>query len=767
MAPVLRALAVVLAVLLLEAPPLQAQLSFPRQGRATLQQQCLDLEHPAVVLLVSQRPGDDDLPLLAFLRTRIGARAMVVHLTNGEATPGDTLADVPRLLAGERKEEAYRAAAALDADTWFLNVPDPGAAENGGTLAPAWSPHSIAMRLTDLIRNVRPDCIVVGKDRRRPESATARDSVAREAVRLAADWAWTAHDTLHGSRLPVWRVARIAVEEPAPRLPREFLAIHPPWKISSLAMAELAASRYATLRLTIGGRALLGRKYVLLAAGKTVAPGEMLANLPAVSPLLRGAAGAMRKAVTRRPNGVRTASLRAVSAAIDSCDHLLRHHSRDLSLLDRRVAVTWKNDLEDLRCTLLDVRVDVTPSDSLVAESQVWFLRVRDITPAAPKGSLEIVFPLAMGGEWYVNDTLGYRFPLALPKNIPVLTPEKLTLNAPASLYGVTASAMRLHFPFFILHNDTVRERNFIYRGEALFRVGPKRSFEVRTPVVLALPGAGVVVSMMNFSRDSFSGTIALHDTGSLADSVTVRLDRKDQLLVDTLSLPWRTAPPPGNYPWTVELSGRGGRYPVTARSLAVASDTSAPVGLMTAVSGSPVTGALKALKKSGLLPAGTLPPQNGVVVVDRDALCGEKGGEVAQRLRGWITEGGRAIVMPQDGDGALRLRELCHATFRQARPLTPETAVTVNDSALNSSPNRLGPDTWSGWVEARAWYVITTAPGAPEPGVAATSGGLPVVTSVRLGKGRVTLVALDLWSQLMNLHEGAYRLFANLLALP
>ncbi len=109
------------------------------------------------------------------------------------------------------------------------------------------------------------------------------------------------------------------------------------------------------------------------------------------------------------------------------------------------------------------------------------------------------------------------------------------------------------------------------------------------------------------------------------------------------------------------------------------------------------------------------------------------------------------------------------------ARPhdrVTDETAkVTVLDpsSPLFTTPNRIGPEDWNGWVQerglyfARSWGPEYTAllsmsdPGGPEQ-----KGGL---LAARLGRGRYVYTGLAFFRQLPAGVPGAYRLLANLLA--
>jgi LmbE family N-acetylglucosaminyl deacetylase len=113
--------------------------------------------------------------------------------------------------------------------------------------------------------------------------------------------------------------------------------------------------------------------------------------------------------------------------------------------------------------------------------------------------------------------------------------------------------------------------------------------------------------------------------------------------------------------------------------------------------------------------------------------------------------------------------------TLEIARPhdrITDESArVTVLDPAspVFTTPNRIGPEDWNGWVQerglyfARSWsteYVPLLA--MADPGGAEQKGGL---LAARLGKGRYVYTGLALFRQLPAGVPGAYRLLANLLA--
>ena len=143
-------------------------------------------------------------------------------------------------------------------------------------------------------------------------------------------------------------------------------------------------------------------------------------------------------------------------------------------------------------------------------------------------------------------------------------------------------------------------------------------------------------------------------------------------------------------------------------------------------------------------------------------------------RLLDYVRAGGLVIVQYQQYPFATG----GFAPYRLsiARPhdrVTDQTAaVTELDSAgsVFHAPNEIGPDDWRGWVQERGLYfahdwdpAYTPLVELHDPGEPSLQGGLLVAA---LGKGTYVYTGLSFFRQLPAGVPGAYRLFANLLAL-
>jgi hypothetical protein len=748
---------------------------FPRTGRAAVHQRCLDLEHPAVAMVVALQPGYEDLPLLAYLRMEAGVRTVTVFLTNGEGTPGDSLARYPLWMTGVRKEEADRVASSLGSEAWFANLPDAAGVGSAPALAALWDTVGIATRLTRAIRMYQPDVIILSTDQRATRHPTLRESVAREALVKAMKLAASARDTVVSEALFPWSVERLYLEEPAGRMPPAFQKRHPVWRITSLAFAAKSSGFYHTLRLQIPSWTSEGRTYVHVQPdgrpGRRVDPETLAAGVPAVPPVLQDVKNAVSRAIHSGGRGLRTATLSEVAGAIESTEHVLAlHRVSDFSRLETRLLVTWKNGLEDLRSSILGVTAQVVPSESLLTTSQLWFLNVKSLRPRLKGGTTDIIFPRAMKDEWTINEKSGYHYPLKTPVQFRILTPAELPFVLPVDLYGLRQPQMTTTFPYLIVHKDPVRERSFIYRGVISFLIGPRRSFVVRTPLIYDDRSSPVIFEMQNFSRDAYSGVVSLSDSSGETVRWPVEFKKKDEVLTDTLYLADDAPAGDGSRLCTLELSGRGGMRSITARRFTTAVDSAVKVLVLSTIDSSPVPDALRVLRQPyGIWRGGDVPDAltgEKTLLIDRDVLADPRISSAGLKAIGdWVRRGGRAIIFPQHGGGAARLRDLCGLTFGPIEPLPPDAKVDVVREALSSFPNTVTIGDWEGWVESRAYDEVDLPAEKTAASIVLRSGRHVLLSRLRMGEGSVTLVAVDLLSQLVNYHPGGYRLLANIIA--
>jgi hypothetical protein len=745
----------------------------PETGRAAIQQKCEELRGGAVVVYFALQPGFEDFTLLTHLRLGTGALGGVVYVSNGECTPGDLGGLTPLEVAADRKEEAYDAMQKLGMDARFLNFPDPGAVASVEELGRIWEQDSLMVRVKEVLKYYRPDVVVVGGDLRGDSLCSMRQRLMVDVLRNIIDTVSTDVSTkAKPAKLTSGVYPRLYVEEEGRGSEKQYDRKHTVFGKTYRAIAMDVAHSYATLKLQLphwmrGG----DRRYTMVFPDGSTQPESMTSGLPVVGPRMRSVRNVLRGLVFDKRDRARTPALAQVVRAIDTLDVFLARNRGPAIGDEVRVLARWKNAIEALRCALLNVKVDYTVSDSLITQDQLIHLKFQSVTSSSSGLSTKIFFPQAMDHTWGVNQSLDYQFDLKPPQDIPVITPHQLRFTLPGAQSGIKEQLLRTRFSFNVIHRDRDRTRDYIYKGEVRFRIGPKRSFEVLTPAVRAVQGASVICRLQNFSYDPYQGTLSITDSLSRLASTAVRLGPKDSVLVDTLRLQLAGTLPEGDHMMEVSLSG-GWKLPLIVRSFEAAIDSQARIGVLTSMKASPIIHALDRLGlkwERALSSSGDMQDLSrwNVLLFDRDAVAAFPSiASEREKLAEWIQRGGHLVVLPQtaveDGGASFGMG----ARFRSLPLLAPQEAIRIDStSRLARYPNMLASKEWGQWVVSRAMGSVALDPGVnARVLVSSRKDNTPLVVSLPVGDGAVTLVALDLVSQCLNVHPGVHRILANLL---
>ena len=157
------------------------------RGIVALDQTLREITNPFTVLSVSARPGDEDDGTLAYVRKKLGARAVMLFATRGENEEFWPDTEIDRDLGTIHTNEAIEASRLIGADVFFLNLPDIGYSKSPDEALRAWGHDEALRRMVRAIRSLRPDVIITNHDSKSGEgveSAVAR--LALEAFNAAA-----------------------------------------------------------------------------------------------------------------------------------------------------------------------------------------------------------------------------------------------------------------------------------------------------------------------------------------------------------------------------------------------------------------------------------------------------------------------------------------------------------------------------------------------------------------------------------------------------
>jgi LmbE family N-acetylglucosaminyl deacetylase len=744
----------------------EPQLFFPDTGTAAVHQRALDARARFRVLAVSVRPGCEDLAALAYLRLGRGARVASVYVSNGEATES-TVADIPpRRLAAIRRAEADGAMRALEAEAHFLNLPDVRAADDSPTVRSSWPGDAVHARLLEVFRRVKPDMIILARDRVGADNPSAAFRHIERSV-LAAVKELSREGTLKGARV-------LAETESRTGIGVRTGALHPVWMKTYAALSEEIANRYESCASRHRESPERERRYRIV-HGVSGGPLRSIdTGLPArPTKGLQGIVGRVERVVNAKggmhPDGRTLIALAALSDSINAL--LVRPLSASPS--DERVLLDMNVGLDNLRNALLGVSVRYRFSETTLCARQLTEFTIDIVTGLTPGGWTEVYIP-AVGRGWILNESGLSRVPFQTREPYRLVTPEDIPgYDLPAAEYGIERPTAGEQLYVFILHIAPARSRSFAYRIAQRIDYAPRFTTEALTPIVYARNEEPLIIRLANHTRDGVRDSVSVADSLLLPASASFRLSDKGSSEVDTLRLRWREPRREGTSLHTIQVGGVAAGH-FASRFFPTAADSVVRVGLITGLVRS---AADVALSRLGCTPSATLPPDSltagrcsslDALLVDRDALSVSSDvQEFVGILERFAAGGGHVIVLPQES------RRWNETPPGRAFPLHPSDGIPADAPlALDSisrfvrGPNELrGPD-FDGWLFSRAGQWVEEKPGvSTDIPIRDARTRNPLVLSLARGKGRITYVALSLPPQWLNVNAGAHRLLANLLA--
>jgi LmbE family N-acetylglucosaminyl deacetylase len=827
----------VLALLLLAAVPLSAQLAPPSAGGlAAYSEETRMLGHDLRVLMIGAHPDDEDTELLAYVARGLGGEAAYLALNRGEGGQNLIGNELGEALGVLRSEELLSARRLDGARQYFTRAYDFGFSKTQDDTWAHWPRDSVLKDVVRIIRKFRPQVVVTvftgtprdghGQHQAAGWAARAAFAAAGDAARFPelqreeglAPWApaklyqSTRFDTsgttltLNGGQLD--RVTGLTFHQ---------LAMASRSRHRSQDMGQIQRLGPSAIRLALindrtgqGGGGLFAGVDTSLAGLLGTSAARRYDSLAAV--IRDGTVRDRAQAFSQAAAVLGTARDTMAPAWRDQARHLARARAMDLGLSLDAVA-------DDDHVTA-GQRLGVTTT---VANGGDEAMPVRDSLGTPPGWQ---VTPASAGPERVAPGALASRdWAVTIPADAAPSTPYYLELPRDGDLYRWPASARAswgdpfeppvLRARFTLPGGVTAVER------EVSIRSNDQASGEIRSPVT--------VEPMLDVRVDRDTVLLPAGAAHALALQVSVAYAGHDALRGQvTLQVPrgWREpAPQPfafaregerADFAFVVNLPASADTGRFTVRAVAVADDgrrfdagqrtlryehvrprswlvpaavsvVIAPLALPQVARIGYVRGAADRVPESlaaAGVPVELLTPDqlaNGDLSRYDAIVIGPRAYEVDsalvqqnRRLLDYVRAGGLMIVQYQQ-------YQFVRGNFA-ALPLTiasPHDRVTDEHSPVRllepdapafTTPNRIAAPDWNGWIQERGLYFAHTWDpgyrpllGLRDPGEPELDGSLLVAP---VGRGQYVYTGLAFFRELPAGVPGAFRLFANLLAL-
>ena len=762
------------------------------------------LGHVKRVLVIGAHPDDEDTDLLTVLVRGMGAEAAYLSLNRGEGGQNLIGAELGEALGILRTEELLAARKLDGARQFFTRAYDFGYSKSLEDTWAHWPRDSVLKDVVRIVRRFQPQIIVTifsGEPKDGHGQHQAAGWVAREAYRVAGD----------AGRFP-----ELASEEGLDA-----------WTPAKLYRATWFDTTATTLTLN-GGMldAAVGRSMHQIAMqGRSLHRSQDMGRLQAIGParvrlaLLDDRTGGGNELFA----GIDTLLPRAGRGTDGPVAEDQRRHAARFDAVRR--GVLFDALANDDRVTpgqpLQVLGLVANGGDSVLPSAGTVSVEVprewgSDRLTGSGFGSPEGVSPGQL-------DSTRYR--LRVNERAPLTTPYYLALPRQGDLYQWPASAMAVWgAPFeapLLRALYRVSPDQIPIEREVSHRINDQAIGEIRRPLtivpridvridrdtVLVPMGAGqpvrFTVTLTHGARDTTTGRIALELPAGWppAEPRTFTLAREDQRESFEFTVRPPTALVPGRYEVrAVATAGDGARYDLGVHAVdyphirprhyvrpAIMTLIAAPLTLPKLARVGYVRGAAdrvpEALRAAGVpielldstaLERGDLGRFDAIVIGPRAYETEPALAEHNARILDYARRGGLVIVQYQQyqfiaGRFAPYPISIAQPHDRVTDEAAPVRALRPDHPAL-ATPNRIGPADWQGWVQERGLYFARefapeyrTIVESHDPGEPAREGGLLVAT---VGQGTWVYTGLAFFRQLPAGVPGAFRLFANLLAL-
>ncbi len=772
------------------SPPVAAQDAGPGTGGAVAALRAAKVlsSPPRRVLMIGAHPDDEDTDLIALLSRGDGVETAYLSLTRGEGGQNLIGNELGAALGLLRTEELLAARRIDGGRQFFTRAFDFGFSKNAKETFRFWPRRELLSDVVQVIRSFRPHVIVS------VWSGTSRDGhghhqvaglLAREAFDVAGD-----STSFPEHRVDPWQTAkfyrgRYALLPETPRMTLDAGRLEP---ASGLSMHQLAARSRSRHRSQDMGSLEEPGPWPIALALEAVAPGVIAG--PADS-LFAGVRPEPRRG--RDDQLVHAADVANAGVVVDAFSDQAEVAAGDST----RVTFTAWNAGAD------SIHASMAPA---MASGWTYRNSTCDSTFAVAPGAIKrcTVFAINRGGlpdqPYYLVEELDgamYQWPasngrVGRPFDVPPAADFLIRLPTGGTRSVTTEISARsldqavgevrrplVRVPRIAL--DLQPSRTVWRRGEKsrVFRIHVEHLASDTTDAVVHLDvGPHWTVSppqRVRFTRRNERVTVAFAVTAPAAvtDGV-VEFYSRGVVGADTMRVGIHRIDYP-HIPRRVYFTYANAQVVVAPVSFAARSRTGYVRGAADAIPEALANSGMKLrVLDDATLESAVLDSLDVLVIGPRAYEVSDAVRRAHPRIMAWVNAGGTLIVQYQQYQyirGGFAPRPFTISSPHDR--VTDESApVTMLDPAhrVFRYPNVITPDDFHGWRQERGLYFAGTWDAAwtpllsmADPGEDAKRGGI-IITSV--GRGRAVYTGLAFFRQIPAAVPGAWRLFANLLAL-
>jgi LmbE family N-acetylglucosaminyl deacetylase len=724
-------------------------------GLVSTQQALKDLGTDLRLMCVAAHPDDEDGASLAFHRFRHGIKTYALIATKGEGGQNEIGPELYEHLAVIRAEEMAAAAEIEGAELHFLNLREFGYSKTLEETLGVWGREETLRRMVRKIRELRPHVIITHHGRMKDHGHhQAIGWATLEAFDVAAD------PEAFQDEGEAWQPLRLFI--------RDFSQTSETAAVVNISALDNTRGKTYT---EIAADALRAHK----SQGMAFFIDRLLDGQPkAYYDLVKEAPGTNSVAPLDDSFGPLFAAMRVTLSPVRRAAVYTTPDPRMIPALqimqdDPDIAA----DAREVERQVRAYRVEVFPEDPIVVPGQQTGLRVEFRDFGAPEAA---TFQVGAGEALTPDENRAVETTLAytVPGNAP------LTMPRHEHVFEESYGRPNVTMPYQVAAKDG--SRIFTGNAETYVDVAPPVSVDFLEAPYLHVPGTDARITadvrFRNYTPGSAQAEWAVTPPNAWESETlggTLAFSEEDEEQVRTLAFTVPQGVAAGDYPFTVNTPGE------KRSSLIRVVDVIVPEKKKVGVIESYDDTFMKTLHRLGV-PHAAITDRDfsherldafGTIIVDIRAYQYRPDLVANNRaLLDWVKRGGTLLVQYQktfDWIPEYAPYEINLSRNRVTKEDAPLTILQPEHPFFNT-PNKLGQDDWANWIQERGLYfpvkwddAYTPLIETHDPGEVTPPGSLLIAD---YGEGTYLYTALGWYRQLRELHPGALRAFANMLAL-
>lgn len=743
-------------------------------GDVALHQALLDLNTGASLMCVAAHPDDEDGATLALYRKKYGVRTIAVIATRGEGGQNEIGPELYNDLGVIRTREMMRASKITGAELHFLNLPEFGFSKSPEETFAVWGREETVRRLVRAIRLTQPTAIV-------SNHGTQKDHGHHQAIGLALQEAFDAagdaakFPELEQEALKPWQPSRLYLRAWQPNPDALLVDINQLDPVRGKTYARIAADALGEHKSQGMGffidyylSGTVKPAYILVKSKRTASFSS--SGRAALFPDLDGKAmaGDTPHGVKRIDKLLASGRKQAPDGANARVAHWLesrwdRAVARALQIqLDATLAqeTALPGQLVTITCDVSDFGGHEATSATVSLEPEPWF---------------DAAMPEAARVDLTKDRAASTELSLTIPANAPLTVPEgerlfdphfmepQLTAVARVDVKGAKVP-VELRVPLTLKIAPPVETT--IVNSPMLVRCGTVHdaAFDVLVKNNAPEPSRGKAMLSMapGFVLDQSSIEYDLPEGGQRIYSVHAKIGGNLE---------------PRDYLINAVVEGDVRPSLGVARLVDVEIPEDANIGVVQSYDNT----FMNVLEKLGIphealtvedFTQSKLDSFSAIIIDIRAYLVRPDLAANNAALLDYIARGGTLIVNYQKTEEWKPEYAPFPIKLSRNRVTREDASVKllIPDHSVFTTPNAIRPEDWDGWFQERGLYFpvewdVAYMPliECNDPGESNPPGALLIA---KHGEGNYAYTALVLYRQIRELHPGALRLFANLLAL-